>query len=172
MPRGGPEQAESDLRGFGSHFERGDGAQRAAEGFRRGADQLAPVESRFEHSPLDQALLPGARADDDGVATVRRHVPQPVQTGFLVPLGIGGGSRAGQNHEVRPYRRRRTAVGRDRRSEALDRPRLLDVERLACRNIAGIVDQPDFPIQVERGRHVGKCAAQRSGADDGDDRHR
>ena len=64
------------------------------------------------------------------------------------------------------------AMTGDARRELFDRRRLHDVERLACRNLAGVVDQADGRRGVRAGQDMSERAAELAGSEDGDVAHR
>ena len=109
VPRRGAEHGEGDLGGFATGVERDDGAQRAAQGFRRRADQPPAVQPRLRHAPLDEIPLAGPRADDEGAAIERSRPAQPVQAvaGRPTRLRERPPDRSGPRRRLPPPPRRR-----------------------------------------------------------------
>ncbi len=111
----------------------------------------------------------GTSANDNGTANARSEPLDHGESGIIAKLRCLPAGRPREDGDVRICRRRDILGGVDRRSEALDWRRLLNIERLAGGDVSRLVDQPYLVEPVARCDRVRDRSAERARPDNGYD---
>lgn len=159
-----PDHREAQVRRRAAGLECGECRNRRAQTFGRRPVNAHSRDAELAHRALDHRGLAGAGTDD------RRRSVQPAQArdhadgAIVLPFAARG--MIGKHEEGGADGRVELSGTGDARRVAIERSCLLDVERLAVREVPAVVDERDPRHQTSHRELVRERARQVAGADD------